>query len=429
MSNRKLITNASWIMVGRIFQLVLTFVTSMLVTRYLGPAEYGKINYVYSYIQLFLPLCAMGMNDIVVKELVDDRERNGEILGTMIVIRIISSLLSMACSVVMVSVLNDGAMYRKIAILQSFALLFQSFDGIMYYYQSRLLSKKTGTIYAVSYLITSIFRILGIMMQKDIFWFAFALSLDFIVVAVLLLSIYFIDHNRLEFSREMAGKLLKKSGYYIFAGLLVVIYGKVTDTLLLGKMVNETSVGYYSSATMLCNAWPFVLTAIIDSLSPVIIDTYRIDKDEFRKKLKQLYAMIFYISVVAAIAISVFADLAIQIAFGSAYLPAALPMRIYCWSTAFSYIGVSRTIWMQCEDKTRYETIISLFGAITNIILNYVLIKNCEIIGAAVAAVLTQFLTNFIFLFTMKDTRENAKLILDAILLKDVLNRGGESDV
>jgi PST family polysaccharide transporter len=104
-------------------------------------------------------------------------------------------------------------------------------------------------------------------------------------------------------------------------------------------------------------------------------------------------------------------------------------MRIYCWSTAFSYIGVSRTIWMQCEDKTRYETIISLFGAITNIILNYVLIKNCEIIGAAVAAVLTQFLTNFIFLFTMKDTRENAKLILDAILLKDVLNRGGESDV
>ena len=40
MSNKKVVVNASWIMIGRIFQLALTFVTTMLVTRYLGPGEY-----------------------------------------------------------------------------------------------------------------------------------------------------------------------------------------------------------------------------------------------------------------------------------------------------------------------------------------------------------------------------------------------------
>ena len=82
MNNKKLVVNASWIMIGRVFQLALTFVTTMLVTRYLGPTEYGKITYVYSYIQLFLPICALGMNDIIVKMLLDNREESDEVVGT-----------------------------------------------------------------------------------------------------------------------------------------------------------------------------------------------------------------------------------------------------------------------------------------------------------------------------------------------------------
>ncbi len=415
-------------MVGRVFQLLLTFVTTMLVTRYLGPAEYGKVNYVYSYIQLFLPLCALGMNDIAVKQLVDDREHNNEILGTMIVLRLCISLLSMISSIGLVMLLNDGEAYRNIAILLSFSLMFQSFDGIMYFYQSKLLSRKSGLVYAFAYIFSSIFRILGILLKKDVYWFAFGISFDFLMVAFLLLLVYFKDGNDLRFSFKMAKRLLSNSAYYIFAGLLVVIYGKVTDTLLLGKMIDETTVGYYSSATMLCNAWPFVLTAVIDSLSPVIIDTYKVDKNVFEKKLKQLYALIFYIALIAGIGIAIFGDLAIYILYGKEYAPAALPMKIYCWSTGFSYIGVARTIYMQCEHKTRFELHISLFGALCNIVLNYVLIRRFGILGAACAAVLTQFLTNFVFLFAMKETRENAKLILDAILLKGVLNRG-ESNV
>lgn len=423
MNNKKLAINASWIMIGRIFQLVLTFITTMLTARYLGPEENGKLVYVYSYVQLFLPLCTLGLNDIIVKELVDHRDRNDEILGTTIVMRIGVSFISMICSVALVGFFNQTPVYRTIALLQSLSLLFMSFDCLMYFYQSKLLSRKSGTAYALGYVLASVFRIAAIVLKKNIYWFAFAHSMDYLMVALLLFLTYKRDHYSFRFSITTAKTLLGRSYYYIFAGMLVVIYGKVTDTLLLGKMVNETTVGYYSAGTTLCNAWPFVLTAIIDSLSPVIIDLHKSDRKNFEIKLKQLYAMIFYISVAAAIGISLFADLAIHIIYGQEYAPAALPMKIYCWSTAFSYIGVARAIWMQCEDKTRYETLISLFGAFASILLNYLLIKGYGIIGAALAAVLTQFLTNFIFLFTMKETRENAKLIWDAIILKGVINR------
>ena len=428
MSNKKLFANASWIMVGRVFQLVLTFVTTMLTARYLGPSENGKLVYVFSYVQFFLPLCTLGLNDIIVKELVDNRDKNDEILGTMIVIRSIVSLISMISSIILVGLLNSEPIYRAIASLQSLSLLFQSFDCIMYFYQSRLLSRKSGTAYALAYILASFFRIYAILSKKGILWFAFANSLDYIMVALLLCIVYFKDKNSLKCSLTMAKTLLSKSYHYILAGLMVVIYGKVTDILLLGKMINETMVGYYSAGTTLCNAWPFVLTAIIDSFSPVIIDSFKTNKEVFYTKLKQLYAMIFYISVAVAIGITLLSDLAISIVYGAEYAPAAVPMKIYAWSTAFSYLGVSRTIWMQCNNKTRYEVHIAFFGAITSIVLNFLLIRSFGIIGAAIAAVLTQLLTNFIFLFTMKETRENAKLILDAILLKGVLNRG-ESNV
>jgi O-antigen/teichoic acid export membrane protein len=118
--------------------------------------------------------------------------------------------------------------------------------------------------------------------------------------------------------------------------------------------------------------------------------------------------------------IGLLSDLAISILYGQEYLPASLPMKIFAWSTGFSYLGVARTAWMQCKKQTRYETYIALFGAIINITLNYILILRFGIIGAACAAVLTQFMTNFIFLFFIKDIRGNGKLILDAIMLKDI---------
>ncbi len=420
MSNRRITANASWIMIGRALQLLLTFFTTMYVTRYLGPYQYGKMTYVYSYIQLFLPLCTLGMNDIVVKELIDRKDESEEVLGTIIGLRLVSSVISMFLSVFAVTRFNINPSYKIIAIYQSFSLLFQSFDTLMYFYQAQLLSKTTGIIFVLAYTISSLYKLLGIYLHRSLVWFAFGMSVDYIAFAILLVIVYYLGRNRLHFSFAMAKDLLSKSLYYLFAGVLVVIYGKVTEIIFLGKMVSEVGVGYYSAATTLCNAWPFVLTAIIDSLGPVIIKTYPEDRELFHQKLRQLYAIIFYVSVVVAIGISLFSMIAIDILYGPSYYEASTVMKIYSWSTPFSYIGVARTVWMQCEKKTRYETVISLFGAFANIVLNYILIRQYGIKGAAFAAVLTQFLTNYVFLYLIDDTRENAKLITDAVFLKGV---------
>ena len=416
----KFAKNAFWIMFGRIFQIVLTFITTMLVTRYLGPTKYGEITYAYSYVALFIPVGVLGLNDIIVKELLDNKEKNGEILGTTIILRTISSIFSIGIIYIVVKNMSDNKILPYLALLQSFSLVFQAYECIMYFYQSKLLAKKTGMIHMISYSVTAIFRIVCLIIKKDIGWFAFAVSLDYIVIAILLVATYFLDGNKLSFSIETAKRLLKKSSPYLFAGIMTVISGK-SDSIILGKMIDETTVGYYSAATTLCNAWPFVLTAIIDSASPIIIDLYSKDKDTYKKRIKQLYASIFYIGVVVATIFTIFSKPIITILYGNAYMPASLPLKIASWNTIFSYFGVARFIWMQCENKFHLERLITLVGVIFNLICNYILISNYGIVGAAITLVLTQFIMNFGLLFILKETRPNAKLILDAIMLKDVL--------
>lgn len=416
---RKFLSNATWIMVGRIFQLLLTLLTTTFIARYLGPTEYGKIGFMYSYVALFIPICALGMNDIIVKELTDNKEKSGEIVGTILSLRILTSL---CCVAIIYFVFKNIVLDKKtmmVLILQSFALVFQSFECLMYFFQANYLSKNTGVTLLISYILTALFRLFGIMLKKDLLWFAFAVSLDYIVIAIIFMILYKKEKGTFSFNIETAKKLLSKSYNYIFAGIMIVIYGKA-DSILLGNMVDETTVGYYSAATMICNAWPFILTAIIDSANPMIVELFNTNKSEYKKRIKQLYAAVFYIGVLAAIGITALSKPIIMIMYGSAYMPSIIPLRIVCWSTIFAYLGVARATWMQCENKLGHEKELSLMGAIFDVVLNVILIKRYGIAGAAIALFLTQFFTNFVFVYLIKDTRENAKLIIDAVLLKGI---------
>lgn len=115
------------------------------------------------------------------------------------------------------------------------------------------------------------------------------------------------------------------------------------------------------------------------------------------------------------------AGLIVRILYGEAYLPAVGPLRIITWYTAFSHLGVARNAWMVCENKQKYLTPIYIGAAATNVLLNALMIPAWGASGAAAASLITQITTIFVFPSLVRDLRPNAKMMLDAILLKNVL--------
>ena len=86
----KFIHNTGWIMFAQVYQMLLSLVIGVISARYLGPSNYGTINYAASYISFFTIACALGLEGIVVKEMVDNRDNEGVVLGSSIVMRLIA---------------------------------------------------------------------------------------------------------------------------------------------------------------------------------------------------------------------------------------------------------------------------------------------------------------------------------------------------
>lgn len=418
----KEVKNAGWLIVGKIIQMIINFLVSIFTARYLGPSNYGLINYAGAYVAFFTSLCTLGINSVIIKDFVDNPESQGETVGTTIGLRAISSFLSALLIILIISVVDRGEITTLIvAALCSTQLIFHVLDTINYWFQSRYESKVTAIATLIAFVVTAAYKVVLLVLHKDVTWFAFATSIDYILLGVLLLISYKrASGPKLSFSWIKGKLLISKSYHYILSGMMVAIYGQ-TDRLMLKQMLSETTVGYYSLAASINNMWVFVLQAIIDSVYPTVMKLYNIgDKKGFEKKNRQLYAIVIYTSIFVAVMFVLFGKYAIKILYGDAYLPAATPLKIITWYTIFSYLGVARNAWIVCENKQRYLKYMYFAAAIINIILNYFMIPVWGASGAAAASLITQIMTSMILPFFIRDMRPNVKLMADAFLLKGI---------
>lgn len=424
----KFAQNTSWILAGRIYQIIVNLAVSIVSVRYLGPSNYGLINYAASYAALLTAFCTLGTNDILVNELISDRNHEGIILGSTIVGRLFSSLLSVITITLLVFIGNPNEPLTVwVAFIYSTSLIFQSFEAIKYWYQSNLLSKIPSKITMLARTIVAIYKIVLLLCSGSVVLFAAANAIDFTVEAILLIVAYkrnCSNGQNLKFSLAFGKNIFSKSHHFIISGFMVALYGQM-DKIMIKHMMNGTQVGYYSAAIQICSLWPFVLAAIIDSARPIIIERYQVDYIDYKKKLTQLYSAILYIAFGVAFGISIFAKIIIYILYGSAYFEATTSLRIASWATAFSYIGVARSIWSVPHNYQKYEKYIALTGAISNGILNALLIPRLGIDGAAIATLSTQIITNLLFGFFIKELRENNYLILKSLNLPGVFLKNG----
>lgn len=417
----RFVKNTGWILAGRIVQMVLSLVVNMLVARYLGPERHGIINYVYSFILFFTTFCTLGLNHVIIKELVSNKDEDGKILGSALYMRLISSIISMFLLIIIIYLINrNDKLILIIAFLQSFSLLFSAIDVIIYWYQAKLKSKVTAIAQTIAYVIMSLYKVLLVIYKMDLAWFAFSISLDYILVAIMLFIVYFKDKgDKLTFSKSVAKRMIKQSYPFIISGLMITIYGQI-DKIMLGNMLDFSAVGLYTAAITITGLWYFVPNSIIDSARPMIIEAKDISYELYALRIKQLYAILIYLSLAYGVFITLTSKYVIQILYGQAYLGAQDALVISVWYCAFSLAGAANNIFLLSEGKTKFAQWICIIGAIVNIILNAIMIPIWGIRGAAIATLLTQVITNLIVPLFFKDIRVLVKYIAEAFLLKGV---------
>lgn len=417
----KVVSNASWILLCRVVQSVFALVINMITARYLGPADYGVINYASSIAAFLYPLASLGLGNILVQETIRYPEEEGQLYGTSMVLSLIASAFCMAGVWGFVTLANAGDRETVlVCVLFSFVLLAQGAELIRYWFQARYLSKYVSVISLCAYLVVSAYKIWLFSAGKSICWLAVANALDYLLIALALMVTYRkLGGGKFAFSGRVARRMVSSSRHYIVSGMMVTVFAQ-TDKIMLNLMVGETATGFYSAAVGCAGLTSFVFTAILDSARPAVFEAEKQGREKFEKSVSLLYGLVIWLALAQSVAMTLFAKPMVWILYGDQYGPAVNALRVVVWYTTFSYIGAVRNIWMLAEGKQKYLWMINLSGAGANILLNALLIPVWGVMGAAVASLVTQFFTNVIVSEWIKPIRRNNLLILRGLDVRKI---------
>lgn len=413
--------NTGWLVVEHIFRMILSILVTGLMARYLGTYQYGLISYGMAYITIFTTICKLGIDGILVNEIIRDRKATGELVGTTIILRLISSILSILIIFIIVRYLNpNNILLHIITLIQSFSLIFISLDTVSYWFQSNLQSKYAVIPKSIAFFIASLWRLLLIYFNASIEFFAGATVLESLIVGIFVLGFYFrYGGPRFRVSFNKGKKLLSEGYHFIVAGLLITVYTQM-DKIMLGQLGNESMVGIYAAAMTIAGFWMFIPGAIIESARPLIMSAKINNEVAYLKKIKQLYSAIIWIGIIASIFISLLSKQLTLIIFGSAFIESQNVLIGLIWSRIFSLIGVTRSIWLVAENKIRFQKYFVGIGAVVNIILNLIFIPKYGAVGAAVATIFAEIFSSTISLLLFKETRPLLRIIFEAFMFRKV---------
>ncbi len=416
MEKIKVAKNASWILGARIVKTLLGVLVSMLTARYLGPTNFGLVNYAASLVAFVSPLMYLGLNSTLVQEIVHHPNDEGKVLGTSILMTLVSSLFCIGGVVSFSAIANKGEKETLwVCFLYSLILIFQSLDMVRYWFQAKLMSKYSSIVSLVAYIVVSIYRIFLLASGKSVYWFAVASALDIMLIAFALWAIYKRKGGqKFGISPTLAKTMFNKSKYYIISGLMVVVFEN-TDRIMLKLFANEAEVGYYSAAFMCATMSGLVFGAILDSMRPELYKSKETSNSTFEKGMILLYSIVIYSTIIYSVAILIFAPLVINILYGAQYVSAIPVLRIVVWYGTSAYLSGARDIWMLAENKQKHLLLINALGVSVNIVLNWLLIPRFAANGAAIATVISQLVINVIFISIYPPTKRNGYLMVCAL--------------
>ncbi len=390
---KKYFANTSWLLGEKIVRIIATFFVGILLVRYLGPERFGIFSYSFSFIAIFSSIAILGIEKIVVKEIVNNPDERDSILGTAFFFRVMGTILSFLLIFISILLTGDSGVTLFLIIAMSLVIAFRSFQVIDYYFQAKVIARYSVYSQLISLIIGSAIKLVLIIISAPLLYFGIAVSFEILIMALVLIRNYKLQGLKLfdwNFNSEIAKNIFSESWPLIFSGIAITIYMKV-DQIMLKQMLNEIEVGYYAAAVQLCESWYFLPMVISSSLFPAILKAKQTSENLYTSSMQKLIDLLAWIPFAMAIPVMIFSDLIVELLYGNEFMSSSAVLTIYIWASIAAFLNVATGQYLVAEKLTRITLIRNLIGLVLNIILNLIFIPKYGIIGSAYATLISYF--------------------------------------
>jgi len=389
---QKILINTSWLFGDKILRMGVGLFVGVWIARYLGPEQFGLLNYALAFFALFTSVANLGLNGIVVRDLVQDPSITETTLGSAFFLSVFGGFSAFALSLLAISYARpDDELAKFIVVLLSLLMVFKATDVVRYWFESQVQSKYVVWMENGVFLTMSTVKIGLILTNAPLIAFVWVIFVEALIVAVGLLGIYTWTGGNLatwRFRFVRATVLLKDSWPLILSGLAIMVYMRI-DQIMLGQMLGDESVGIYTAAVRISEIWYFIPITIVASVFPSIIEAKKQNETLYYHRLQNLYNIMVMLALALAILMTFLSDWVVTLMFGNAYLEAGTVLSIHIWAGIFVFLGVASGKWFLIEGLQRYSFYRTLLGVVVNIALNLIMIPKFGVLGAAWATVIS----------------------------------------
>jgi len=420
--NNNYINNSIWILAEKASRIISGILVGVLVARFLGKEQFGIISYALSVLSIFTVFSTLGLDGIVVRELITEKKKKYDIIGTTFWLRFIGSFLVVLASTYY-SFIRDPSDRTWIVFLVSIAVVFQSFSVIDFYFQSEVKGKFNAITQIVTLIISAIVKLVLIYLEAPLSWFASMVMLEAILTAINQLVFYKQNQQEVsqwKFSLSEAKRLLSHSWPIIISAFMQMIYQQADKILIARYLQDMGMVGQYSAATRISEASFFIPVALSAALFPGIINN-RENKPLQLKRLTQIYSLMIWSALFISIGGYLLGDWVIGFLYKDGFPLAPEIFKIHIWITIPVFFGTAWGSWLLALNKQKLITIYQVLVLIFILALEMYMIPKYGIKGAAYSVVFSYLLSLLAIIFVYKP-KESAMLFISALNPKNLFD-------
>ncbi|MCS5449773.1 flippase [Enterobacter huaxiensis] len=407
------IKNAGWIFAEKFVRIIVGFILFALVSRVLGPADFGLLSYYQTIATMLLAITSLGFDNVLINKF-QTKINHNIIFATAFWSRVIFSIIVIFIFMIGMAFESNLLRNKIVLIICLVSLIFQAQNTYFSYYQSQLKAFLITKVSLVSLTLSAALKIVLLYQKQDIIWFAISYSFDFFVsfVALILVSYKnkYVSLKFTYFKLEMLKQLLKESWPIIASSVIIVLYTRL-DQLMIMRMLGAESVAVFSVAIRIAEAYVFIPAALVTSYYPLIA------RDPSKDNVRFYFDIVYFSSFCVGLVIAIAAYFFIPIMFGQQYVESYNVMLILLFGTTFAVFGSACTNLMIIYGLSYLRLVRAIFGLVINFALNIFLIPRFGILGAAVASLFSQIFAAWLSNCLNKKTVECFKWQTSSVLM------------
>jgi len=425
---RRIVENLGWLFADNVLRLFSVAIVNAWVVRYLGPEQYGTLSFALAFVALFTPLALLGLPNLVMRDLVERPEDENTTLGTAFTLMLGGAVVGAAlASVAVIALRPDQPEAQRLVWVVACGLIFQAFTVIEQWFNAQVRAKYVVYARNAALVIASAVRVGAILAGASLPVFAGITVIESGLFALGLMVVFQRTRGTLPAWRAhltRARKLLADGWPLLVEGFAVMIYMRIDQTML-GQMIpgekGAREVGLYASAVKLSEIWLFVPMAIRITFFPTIVRSKHLSPQEYHQRIQRLLNLMVLLSYGVALPTTVLAPFIIRLFYGAEFSDAAPMLAILMWAGVWISMGLVRSAVMQSENRQVLSLQASILGAVSNVLLNLVLIPPLGGSGSAIATTVSYGLSAYLSSFLFSPLVEFGKMQTRALIYPNPL--------